>query len=47
MITSMHTFAYQFLGATPEHFCKINELIEANWTMEEIRNFSIPYKMHK
>ncbi|XP_068237405.1 organic cation transporter-like protein [Palaemon carinicauda] len=38
----MNTMSYQFLGETPEHWCHVEELTEANWTDEQIIAFAIP-----
>ncbi|XP_068202138.1 organic cation transporter protein-like isoform X2 [Palaemon carinicauda] len=49
LICSMSTFmstlqsiTYQFLGATPEYWCHIDSLAEANWTQEQIFDLSLP-----
>ncbi|XP_069939366.1 organic cation transporter protein [Cherax quadricarinatus] len=41
--TSLPTLGYQFLGATLDHWCHIEPLVEANWTQEHIFSFAIPY----
>ncbi|XP_042229968.1 uncharacterized protein LOC121871620, partial [Homarus americanus] len=33
---------YQFLGATPDYWCLVAPLVEANWTQEQIFNLAIP-----
>ncbi|KAG7155472.1 Organic cation transporter protein-like 16, partial [Homarus americanus] len=35
--------SYQFLGATPDHWCHIQPLVEANWTQQQVLSFAIPY----
>ena len=45
MISSGPTFSYQFLGYTPEHWCKIDSLIQRNWTQEQIKDIAIPYQI--
>ncbi|XP_076038623.1 organic cation transporter 1-like isoform X3 [Oratosquilla oratoria] len=35
-------FSYQFLGTTPEYWCHIQDLYDANWTSQEIIDFAIP-----
>ncbi|XP_076038628.1 solute carrier family 22 member 3-like isoform X2 [Oratosquilla oratoria] len=37
--------SYQFLGTTPEYWCHIQELCDANWTSQEIIDFAIPRKV--
>ncbi|XP_076034210.1 solute carrier family 22 member 3-like [Oratosquilla oratoria] len=37
--------AYQFLGATPEYWCHVQELHDANWTTQQIIDFAIPRKV--
>ncbi|XP_068223633.1 organic cation/carnitine transporter 2-like [Palaemon carinicauda] len=41
-ILPFQTVTYQFLGSTPEHWCHIDTLTEANWTDQQIRDFAIP-----
>ncbi|XP_076038620.1 solute carrier family 22 member 3-like isoform X2 [Oratosquilla oratoria] len=38
-------FSYQFLGTTPEYWCHIQDLYDANWTSQEIIDFAIPRKV--
>ncbi|XP_037784610.1 organic cation transporter protein-like [Penaeus monodon] len=35
--------SYQFLGATPKHWCHVAPLVQANWTQDQIRALAIPY----
>lgn len=35
--------SYQFVGATPDHWCSVGPLREANWTQHQVLNFAIPY----
>ncbi|ROT80174.1 Organic cation transporter 1 [Penaeus vannamei] len=37
------SLSYQFLGATPEHWCHVAPLVQANWTQDQIRSLAIPY----
>ncbi|XP_014271352.1 organic cation transporter protein [Halyomorpha halys] len=37
-----HLSSYVFLGGNPSFFCDIPELVEANWTKEQIREISNP-----
>ena len=39
-----HHLGFVFLGASPQHWCQASELSRANWTQEEIKNVSIPFK---
>ncbi|XP_071525292.1 organic cation transporter protein-like [Panulirus ornatus] len=36
--------SYQFLGATPDYWCHVAPLVEANWTQEQILSLAIPYR---
>ncbi|XP_064098433.1 organic cation transporter protein-like [Macrobrachium nipponense] len=38
----MNAMSYQFLGATPEHWCHLEPLTDANWTTEQILSLAIP-----
>ncbi|KAG0714641.1 Solute carrier family 22 member 6 [Chionoecetes opilio] len=38
----MQTLSYQFLGATPDYWCRLDSLLEAKWTREQIFSFAIP-----
>ncbi|KAK7085072.1 hypothetical protein SK128_006273 [Halocaridina rubra] len=38
----MNTLSYQFLGATPEYWCHVTPLVNANWTQEQIISLAIP-----
>ncbi|KAK8407772.1 hypothetical protein O3P69_002367 [Scylla paramamosain] len=40
--TAMYKLSYQFLGATPDHWCRFDSLLQANWTQEQIVSFAIP-----
>ncbi|KAG0729831.1 Solute carrier family 22 member 7 [Chionoecetes opilio] len=35
-------YSYQFLGATPDHWCSVGPLLEANWTQHQVLSFAIP-----
>ncbi|KAG7160346.1 Organic cation transporter protein-like 1 [Homarus americanus] len=41
-VPAHQTLSYQFLGATPDYWCHIAPLVEANWTQEQVLNFAIP-----
>ncbi|XP_068242977.1 solute carrier family 22 member 7-like [Palaemon carinicauda] len=36
--------SYQFLGATPEHWCQVEELYASNWTDEQVLSLAIPFE---
>ena len=40
----MQVLSSGFLGATPDFWCQVDELVSANWTAEQIKNFSSPGK---
>ncbi|XP_014271345.1 organic cation transporter protein [Halyomorpha halys] len=42
VFNSAHLASYVFLGGNPTFFCNIPELVEANWTKEQIREISSP-----
>ncbi|ODM93343.1 Organic cation transporter protein [Orchesella cincta] len=44
IILSWHHLSYVFLGAVPDHWCHIPELVGSGWTNDQIRNLSIPLK---
>ncbi|XP_042868981.1 organic cation transporter protein-like [Penaeus japonicus] len=41
-INPLQTINYQFLGATPDYWCHVAPLVEANWTQEQILSLAIP-----
>ncbi|XP_050726666.1 organic cation transporter protein-like isoform X5 [Eriocheir sinensis] len=41
-VAALQTLSYQFLGATPDHWCYIEPLVEAGWSQEQIVDFAIP-----
>ncbi|XP_071529914.1 organic cation transporter protein-like [Panulirus ornatus] len=41
-VSPFQLISYQFLGATPDHWCHVTPLVEANWTQEQILSFAIP-----
>lgn len=43
MMLAMPIFSYQFLGATPSHWCRVEELVQSNWTTEQIKEVAIPF----
>ncbi|XP_024218359.1 organic cation transporter protein isoform X3 [Halyomorpha halys] len=42
IVVGSHLVSYVFLGGNPSFFCNIPELVEANWTKEQIREISSP-----
>lgn len=36
--------SYEFIGATPDYWCRVESLMDANWTQHEILNLAIPTK---
>ncbi|XP_014271301.1 organic cation transporter protein [Halyomorpha halys] len=42
IFNSVHLASYVFLGGNPSFFCNIPELVEGNWTKEQIREISCP-----
>ncbi|KAK8396047.1 hypothetical protein O3P69_005263 [Scylla paramamosain] len=36
------SMTYHFLGATPDHWCSVQPLLDANWTSEQIISLAIP-----
>ncbi|CAG5107093.1 Similar to Orct: Organic cation transporter protein (Drosophila melanogaster) [Cotesia congregata] len=40
IVIALHTMSYIFLVEIPEHWCHIPELLDANWTNEQIQNIS-------
>ncbi|XP_045118822.1 solute carrier family 22 member 6-like [Portunus trituberculatus] len=42
MFNALITMSYQFLGATPDHWCRVESLKEVNWTDQQILDFAIP-----
>ncbi|XP_045131154.1 LOW QUALITY PROTEIN: organic cation transporter protein-like [Portunus trituberculatus] len=43
-VSPMQTLSYQFLGATPDYWCRVDSLLDAGWTQEQILSFAIPIK---
>ncbi|KAG7168088.1 putative Organic cation transporter protein-like 29, partial [Homarus americanus] len=41
-VSPFQAISYQFLGATPNYWCHVVPLVDANWTNEEILDFAIP-----
>lgn len=41
-INPLQTINYQFLGATPDYWCHVPALVDANWTQEQILSLAIP-----
>ncbi|KAK3883426.1 hypothetical protein Pcinc_012260 [Petrolisthes cinctipes] len=39
----MQIMSYQLLGATPDYWCHVDQLLEANWTTQQILHFAIPF----
>nr|XP_045613682.1 organic cation transporter protein-like [Procambarus clarkii] len=42
-VSPLQTLSYQFLGATPDHWCHVAPLVEANWTQNQILELAIPF----
>ncbi|XP_064102826.1 solute carrier family 22 member 7-like isoform X2 [Macrobrachium nipponense] len=42
-VSPFQTLSYQFLGDTPDHWCHIPELVDANWTDLQILRFAVPF----
>ncbi|XP_075234003.1 organic cation transporter protein-like isoform X2 [Lycorma delicatula] len=42
MFNAMHIMSYVFLIDIPPHWCKVPQLINANWTEQQIREVSTP-----
>ncbi|XP_076034212.1 organic cation transporter protein-like isoform X2 [Oratosquilla oratoria] len=40
--SALYVLSYQFLGATPDYWCHIQELHDAHWTPQQIIDFAIP-----
>ncbi|XP_074104422.1 organic cation transporter protein-like [Cotesia typhae] len=40
IVNALHTMSYIFIAEIPEHWCHIPELLDANWTSEQIQNIS-------
>ena len=43
MVLVNHHLGFVFLAADPDHWCRVDELSRTNWTVEEIKNISIPF----
>ncbi|XP_063612639.1 organic cation transporter protein-like [Penaeus indicus] len=41
-INPLQTINYQFLGATPDYWCHVPPLVDANWTQDQILSLAIP-----
>lgn len=41
-MSPLQTLSYEFLGATPEHWCKVQPLLDANWTQHQVLSLAIP-----
>ncbi|KAF2368837.1 Major facilitator sugar transporter-like [Trinorchestia longiramus] len=42
LMTPMQVMSADFLGKSAPHWCAVQPLLDANWTAEQIRNFSSP-----
>lgn len=42
-VSPFQSLSYQFLGNTPDHWCHVSELVDANWTDHQILRFAIPF----
>ncbi|KAH0568653.1 organic cation transporter protein-like [Cotesia glomerata] len=40
ILKSMHTMSYIFIAEIPEYWCHIPELLDANWTAEQVQSIS-------
>ena len=48
LVLVSHHLGSVFLAADPDHWCRVDELSRGtNWTAEEIKNISIPYRNGK
>ncbi|XP_063840969.1 organic cation transporter protein-like isoform X2 [Scylla paramamosain] len=43
LLNALITMSYQFFGVTPDHWCRVESLKEANWTDQQILDFAIPF----
>ncbi|XP_076034802.1 organic cation transporter protein-like [Oratosquilla oratoria] len=41
---ALYVLSYQFLGATPNYWCHVQELHDAHWTPQQMIDFAIPRK---
>ncbi|XP_037789627.1 organic cation transporter protein-like [Penaeus monodon] len=41
-VSPMQSLSYQFLGATPDHWCHVEPLVSAGWSEEQILSIAIP-----
>ncbi|KAK8753556.1 hypothetical protein OTU49_000229 [Cherax quadricarinatus] len=39
----LQSLSYQFLGRTPQHWCQVKPLMDANWTQSQILSLAIPF----
>ncbi|MPD02687.1 hypothetical protein E2C01_098283 [Portunus trituberculatus] len=44
LLNAFITMSYQFFGVTPDHWCRVDSLKEANWTDQQILNLAIPFE---
>ncbi|KAK4324539.1 hypothetical protein Pmani_004814 [Petrolisthes manimaculis] len=44
LVSALQTMSYQVLGATPDYWCQVDQLLAAKWTTQQILNFAIPFK---
>ncbi|KAK3892126.1 hypothetical protein Pcinc_004093 [Petrolisthes cinctipes] len=42
-ISPLQSLTYQFLGATPDHWCLVPQLHQANWTQHQVISLAIPH----
>ena len=45
LIGPMLVLSSGFLVSIPDYWCQVDELVEANWTAEQIKNFSSPSRL--
>ncbi|XP_068223639.1 organic cation transporter protein-like [Palaemon carinicauda] len=43
IVLPFQAITYQFLGDTPEYWCQVDALTEANWTQQQIIDLAIPF----
>ncbi|XP_066986623.1 organic cation transporter protein-like isoform X1 [Macrobrachium rosenbergii] len=43
IVLPFQAITYQFLGDTPEYWCQVDALNEANWTQQQIIDLAIPF----
>lgn len=41
-MSPLQTLSFEILGGTPEHWCKVQPLLDANWTQHQVLSLAIP-----